>query len=294
MEVTSQESSTPVEQWMEELDIHGLCGCGGEGQCRRFARTALFKKMALKKMQHRYEKYAANMLPAEKEVFQKTIDAFQSGSYSAIRFNYSLGTFYTPLSPLLWLLQFLGRCKIFFGTREVLMGLYFLLFKKKDIGCGWGYWSLIIMMLIVHPLVFPVEVFLFFIIFPLLVIFIPLVELILLVIALPSWKQKYHEFGVFRKTLTVRLVLGAVGATKRFSGGDQYSIFSYDAVKVKMSSTLTHLPLKGIVNGGHLEKIFADMDARYFSFGTIDGEKITEEDNQMFIYFLTNAPMSPI
>ena len=68
------ESPVPVEQWMKDMPAEHMFRLyrywgQNEQQRRRWARIALFKPMALEEMRRRYDKYEAEMLPEEKELY---------------------------------------------------------------------------------------------------------------------------------------------------------------------------------------------------------------------------------
>lgn len=293
------ESPVPVEQWMKDLPAeeismgNRLCSCRwqNEQQRRRWARIALFKPMALEEMRRRYNNYEAEMLPEEKELYQKTVGSFEleNGAFTAIRLNYTIKAFYTPWSPLLWfLLVMVCHCNIFMPTKFTMMLLHFVLFKMKDNPYACNYWYLAIMSsVIILPLSLMVDLSTFIVVVPLLAIILSIIELFLLTTGLICYDgiRKYREFGFFHSAVTVNLVVGDCDTTepRRIIAADRYyGSLDPDAQLVVHSAVITHLHLKRIFHGGPLQKIFADMDARNFGFGSIDGQQVTAEDVKRF------------
>jgi hypothetical protein len=284
--MTEPESPVPVEQWMKALpadQVVRVCTCRGqeEQQRRRWARIALFKPMALREMRRRYDKYEAEMVPAEKELYQKTIESFENGTFTAIRFNYNIKPFYIPWSPLLWtFLVFICHCNIFITTKILLNALFFAL-KMKDNPNAWSYWYTAILLLTLLPIFIFSDIFLFILVVPPLAVLLPIVELFLFLCGLIFCGGKYREFGFFRSAITVRLVMADCAEIKRYIAGERYG-WLVDTEVEKYSGTVTHLPLKRIFHGGPLQKIFTDMDARYFGFDSIEGQQVMAEDVKRF------------
>lgn len=286
------ESPVPVEQWMKDLPAEEIrdCSCRwqNEQQRRRWARIALFEPMALEEMRRRYNKYEAEMLPEEKELYQKTVESFENGAFTAIRLNYSIKTFYTPWSPLLWfLLVMVCHCNIFMPTKYTMMLLHFVLFKMKDNPYACKNWYLAIMSSVMLPLYTMVDFFTFIVVVPLLTIILSIVELFPLTAGLICYDgiRKYRELGFFHSAVTVHLVIGDCDTAepRRIIAADRYFwSLDPDTQVVVHSAVITHLHLKRIFRGGPLQKIFADMDARNFGFGSIDGQQVTAEDVKRF------------
>ena len=283
----------PVEEWMEQLPIDSItkfCTCNDDALRRRYARLALFKPMALKEIQCRYNKYKGDMQPVEMDAYKETLEAFRGGSFTAIRFDYGVGTFYSPRSLLVWVLVvMIGRCNIFVATKMAVMGLYFILFKMNDNFCAWGYWLIVLLYLVALPMTIVGDILIFIVVVPLLLLVVPLIEVFLLVGGLLSGGvEKYRKLGFFRSSFTIHLVLVSHSGLKRFVGGNQFPWFSeeIEKEKVKIQNTVTHVPLHRVFHGGPLEKIFTDMDARFFGFGSVGGQQLTAEDIERYNFLL--------
>ena len=78
-------------------------GCSSKRVRRKYARRALFKRFTVEELERRYQKHMSSLGPEKDQAVRQTIDDFKKGWYTAILAFEWIGTFYSPVSPLLTL-----------------------------------------------------------------------------------------------------------------------------------------------------------------------------------------------
>ena len=78
-------------------------GCSSKRVRRKYARRALFKRFTVEELERRYQKHMFSLRPEEDQAVRQTIDQFKKCWYTAILAFEWIGTFYSPVSPLLTL-----------------------------------------------------------------------------------------------------------------------------------------------------------------------------------------------
>ncbi len=238
-------------------------------------REVLFKKMALEELDRRYKKHEGSLLPEEREAVEQVIERFRNGAYRRISFKQSVGTFYLPFSLLFTAL--LDAFKLFFPTTQYLALNQCIELCKKDQRPSWYMSSFFRLCVVVS---FGVIGFVIMdIIFML--IFYPLVVLVELVLLLCSFLLCYGFYmldkkGVFVYSFHVNLVIAQACATRWY--GDATYVVGLSQQDLATKVAITHAPLRRILCTQPLAKIFKDMDMETYTFGTLEGRQVAQED----------------
>ena len=102
-----EDNGIDVDDWMNQQPVNIfqfiVACCSSKRVRRRYARQALFKRLTVEELERRYQKHMSSLRPEEDQAVRQTIDQFKKCWYTAILAFEWIGTFYSPVSPLLTL-----------------------------------------------------------------------------------------------------------------------------------------------------------------------------------------------
>ena len=265
MEYTGGYRNERIEEWMEQQEVSSyelFCGCcDPQSVKRRKARYVVYKQLVLEEIEKRCQKYEDKLLPEEKEAIEEVKEKFSRGNYCNIEVTLSsMGTFYTPVSLILYLISpewllfilFPRVCVIYYIISEL---------KLKDDHRACSTYTVMIPSLLYCLLLLPFlgDIFYIFVI-PLSFILPSLIELTMLAASIVFCYGFYFlsHYGFFHYRFRIYLV------QRKFDKQDV------------IYRTICHGPFRRIYSQP-IRNIFKDMSISTYDFGEINGQLVTQD-----------------